>query len=1126
MLGRLLQTATAPFQATTPRTQTPLESIQEESHTRELLFPDIVALKAAQQFGGYVSTVRPPPPTPKEAGSYDNRGGLDGISQDDIRIIIAQDTCGGWQSPQILFDTKKDDMKQSPRYDVDFAKKQNLSARGKSMTTPCSPVRRAYTPTSSIFARPTPLSPPTPKSPESRGLFGQPRITRQPMADPFIDLESRDEKEETDALLNCMFGAAGFRLQSGTKLHIMPRKTPRPGNANARPTSSGGTSRRRTPLSRSTSLADGDNGDSTGQDNRSTSSKPSIMITRLFTVSLSDHGGGCTHQRPAMSMDQRREEEGEEATIKSIKQKKVPMYAVSIIIQLADESTYRLRQAGLDGSFTPTQSPRRAESFFSLPETRTTPVFDPILRIHANYVLSHWTMLNRNIEILEHTASHSLRHILQAVPAAPRLDLPPSKGTVKTKPPKQQTQQLVYVGPDCLQDDDSIKEEVETAAKIVVTALRIRKVVVGQDNWGAWREEAGWVGRWAARKEQHSFFYHILTAFLGNHNVWLRSIHTSQYRRRTPSQQQILPNEHINIRYRTVIVASDKMAARRFIFLLSHFFPSSMSHQNLQSSSLFGQSFSDNPPSFSLSRERSLRRTINNRRKTSSNGQVRHNRSVSFSVLEQDKEDPDNGSDYNKERRGSDSASVRTAALTIPNQSARSRKASISTVLAAADAPVPHFSVLEESPKSAASHRPSSRGSVASLALSQSLKRKDSSTTSNSGRWGSMVSGFWSNRRDSSTSDHDTSGLLQSSPYKLLQPLLSESPQKTSRTDQKTMEATHIPSPKNTSSFSATPTNSSFAVEDSSPKGPLPREIPEPNGAKKTIRMPLSISFNEDDGFLDVSLSSGQSFQSSLASSLASFRLGTGSPCDHQSMISSFASDASRHNAELSIDAAGWLRNYHPNFTLQAVRPYETLTDDIKQSMFDEASITPTPLEVDLQSGRWVDICVTLIADTTTFNIQKLRLRRRRKPGLQPDLTYETKLFTEPVMDIDNTLIDAVERVLAGSGGSSRSQSRATSPKPNSNKHFDSRSNSRPASRTPSIKGRTPASFPDSRSITADAPHNETRKTILGALEEVVRSVVEERDMSVGSQGGKGHRKEENSLRDGVRKWLDGIDEL
>ena len=1121
MLGRLLQTAAAPFQGPAPRTQTPLESIQEESHTRELLFPDIVALKAAQQFGGYVSTVRPPPPTPKEAGSYDNRGGLDGINQDDIRIMIAQDTCGGWQSPQILFDSKKDDAKQSSRYDADIAKKQNLSARGKSMTSPLQPVRRVHTPSSSAFARPVPPSPSTPKSPEPRGLFGQPRITRQPMPDPFIELESRNEKEETDALLNCMFGAAGFRLQAGTKLHIMPRKNPRPANVSARPTSSGGASRRRTPLSRSTSLADGDDGGSAGQDNRSASTKPSIMITRLFTVSLSDHGGGCTHQRPAMSMDERRVEEGEEATVKSIKQKKVPMYAVSIIIQLADESGIRLRQPGLDGQFTPTQSPRRTESFFSFSETRTIPVFDPILRSHANYVLGNWTMLNRNIEILEHTASHSLRHILQAVPTAPRLDLPPTKGTVKTKPPDQQTQQLVYVGPECLQYDDFVKAEAENAARVVVTALRIRKVVVGQDNWGAWREEARWVGRWAARKEQHSFFYHMLTAFLGNHNVWLRSIHTSQYRRRTPLQQQIVPNGNSNIRYRTVIVASDKMAARRFIFLLSHFFPSSMSHYNLQSSSLFGQSFSDNPPSFSLGREKSLRRTINNRRKTSLNGQVGHNRSVSFSVVEHDKEDPHDSSGYNKERRGSDSFSIRTAALTIPNQPARSRKASISTVLAESDAPVPHFSVLEESPGSTGSYRPSSRGSVASLALSQSLKRKDSSNTSNGGRWGSMVSGFWSNRRDSSTSDHDTRGLPQSGSYKILSPSLSESPQKTSQLDQMVKEATQIPPSKDLIGLSITPTKSCSAVEDSPPKPPLPREIP----IKKTMRMPLSISFNEDDGFLDVSLSSGQSFQSSFASSLGSFPLGTGSPHDHHSMMSSFASETSRNNAELSIDAAGWLRNYHPNFTLQAVRPYETLIKEIKQSMSDEASITPTPLEVDLRSGRWFDICVTLIADTTTFNIQKLRLCRRKKPGHDPNTSYEEKIFTEPVLDIDNTLVEAVERVLAGSSGSSRSQSRAPSPKPTST-HFESRSSSRPTSRPSSIKCRTPTGILDGRPLAADAPHYETRKTILGALEEVVRSVVEERDLSVGSHDGKGSRKEDNSLRDGVRKWLDGIDEL
>ncbi|CAF9911124.1 MAG: hypothetical protein GOMPHAMPRED_007311 [Gomphillus americanus] len=1118
MLGRLLQTATAPFQGSAPRpNQTPLESIQEELHTRELLFPDPSALKAAQQFGAPVLSTRPLP-TPKEAGSYDNKGGLDSITQDDIRIIIAQDTCGRWQSPQILFDSKKDDTKLSPKPDADPLKKQSLSARGKAMTSPPQTARRGHTPNTSIFSRPTPTSPSTPKSPDTRSLFGPSRLNRLPVFDSFADLESRDEKEETDALLNCMFGAAGFRLHAGTKLHVMPRKSPRSWNQGARPASSGGGPRKRTPLSRSTSLADGDDGIPAGQDKRNNSSKPSIMITRLFNVSLSDHGSACTHQRPAMSMDQKRIEEKEDndAGLNGVKQKKVPMYAVSIIIQLPDEGGSKMRQPGQDGSFTPTASPRRDETYFSIPESRTTPVFDSILRNNAQYVLGHWTILNRNIEILEHAASHSLRHILQAVPDAPKLEAPPAKGPLKSKSSRQQTQQLVYVPPDCLQDDKSVKEEVEDAAKLVVVALRIRKVVVGQERWGAWREEARWVGRWAASKEQHAFFYHILTAFLGNHNVWLKSLHTSQYRRQMPSRRQIFHNEHVNIRYRTVVVANDKMAARRLIFLLSHFFPSSAGHAALQASSSLGQSLTDNPPSFSLGRERSLRKVINSRPRNSFNAQPGHSRSVSFSVVEQDRENLSS-----KERRGSETLSIRTAALAIPTRSPKFYKSSSSTLLAESDTPIAHFSALDDSPVSIQSLRPSSGGSIASSALSQNLKRVDTSATSSGGRWGSMVSAFWSNRRGSSTSDQATNTSVQNSPFK--QTSFHEQPPKSPRLEEMVEEASLVQVSKNQSTSPMTQRRFSSAIEDSPPKKLLPRDTPEAR-ISETLRMPLNINFNEDDGFLDISFSPGHSFQSSLASSFASFRLGGGSPYEQHSMMSSMASDASRHGNEWVIDAAGWLKTYHPNFTLQAVRPYDGLIEEIKQSMSAEATITPTPVEVDLRSGNWVDICVTLVADTTTFGIQKLRLCRRKKPGLQPDFSYEEKLFVEPVTDIDSILIEAVERVIAVSSGPSRSHSRASSPKTLNASQFLGGSHS--ASRPTSIRGRTMTSHPDGRPLAADAPHNETKRAVLGALEEVVRSVVEEVEMSGARTDKKNTRKEENSLRMGVKKWLSGIAEF
>jgi hypothetical protein len=121
----------------------------------------------------------------------------------------------------------------------------------------------------------------------------------------------------------------------------------------------------------------------------------------------------------------------------------------------------------------------------------------------------------------------------------------------------------------------------------------------------------------------------------------------------------------------------------------------------------------------------------------------------------------------------------------------------------------------------------------------------------------------------------------------------------------------------------------------------------------------------------------------------------------------------------------------------------------------------------------------------------------------------------EPVMDLDGTLVDAVERVIARSGPSSAVHSRAASPS------RLRRGKSGLSETTDSQNLETPA---------IEVPRRECRRMVLGALEEVVRSVAAERhqegptsSQNRGCPASSGYT--DNTLREGVRRWLLDIEE-
>ncbi|KAI5307959.1 hypothetical protein KEM55_006942, partial [Ascosphaera atra] len=306
---------------------------------------------------------------------------------------------------------------------------------------------------------------------------------------------------------------------------------------------------------------------------------------------------------------------------------------------------------------------------------------------------------------------------------------------------------------------------------------------------------------------------------------------------------------------------------------------------------------------------------------------------------------------------------------------------------------------------------------------------------------------------------------------------------------------------------------------------------------------------------------------------------------------------------ELYINVAGWLKRFHEDFVLQAVRPYAELEADIRRAM--SAEPTPGYLQLNIvgqeeggdsdKRDSWTDVCTTLIADARQFNVKQLRLQRRLRANSDPasspaatSLEIEERFLEEPVVEVDNTFVEAVDRVLARSGHSPLMNSTtaplgSTPPAATSTAHNRRNSaattatgagarerhrsstlysiNDRPSSaddRVPLFNqqqatgGIGGTETPYTRLF--EVPRGECSRLVLGALEEVVRSVTAERRSeeenaaggiaipsttgpaptatkpaaeaaTKGAAGGKKGTSQENTLREGIRKWLSEVED-
>jgi hypothetical protein len=1248
MLGRLLHTAASSLNPVsyTSRHQSALESVTEEEHTRSLLFPDSSLLQHTQGHTYPFSS----PPTSTSTSGFDDHGGLELDVGKDFRIIIAQDANGG-QDSCVLFDSQ--------------SSKSTLDGHGLGLDSRAFEVPRgahSRNPSGSkVFKSPVPVltspgvingspnpvlsgssigstrSGQRPFSPAPTGAFCRSKLRSSTLSSIPSEGESnqsrldRDAKEETTALLNCMFGSTIITYKGpSTKMHILSLDTGSAAQSTVNSPIIGrdmdafpaGELRKRAPLSRANTMSPilGDaRMFSAGEPKGLT--KGTVLLTRTFAVQLPEEcqntddshlqdGRGSLRNSVSNGFpfpDVSDPQSGSKP--RKNKTRKTPIYAVAVILQLPvspknfsrPPSRHQPASFAKPGLSIPSSfdSQKSDWTFLDSPSG----IFSPALATpgsldeRIDVLVDHWDVMTRTLSNLEKFAREEIFNLLMREDA-----LSPAPQPAKREGMQKTNQRFVRLPPNTLFDVKALRRETEHAVQRISLALRIPRVIAGQDRWGIWREEARWVGRWAGGREQNFFFFNLLTAFLGNHTEWLSSLGPPSYKRRHFLQQKAHQDAEPAIPRRTVIVATDKMAARRLIFLLSAFLPSTHRIEVVGSPMRPGTSMSRRgyspSPTNSLAREESLRRTMNRqrldqRRNMNLDASRWHERSTSLSSVDgptgeaMDKLDSLERVSTAQSQRDSDVRSIRTASLPIPTNDISTRKSSAATTLTATPnrtTPVAHFAPTNIRPTLHNGHRSDSNDSVASANLLQTLRRSEStnmssdSTDSHSGsRWGSLLSNIWSSKQDSSTDGSDFTVPSGTRSAKST----AQSPQYTmaSRRSQSKLEdmTEEVAKPQSPQEEAEGSEQSNTIVV---PKGSAQHlhektisESPEvhflPDEPPKRDRPPIKLQVDENDGVVDVEIPLPNFFSSSIESALNSpskdFRQSVAS-LDGLASIHSHASaiaNPQRDHIDGNVNVAGWLQTYHDDFALQAVLPYQQLESDIKRAMSGEPTptiISGTPVNEDgYPQERWTNVCSTLIADANNFSIKRIRMKRKIKVGhLQPslpsdadfqpssmnesqlgsllaastpkqapsDIIVKEEFFEDKIMDLDLTVTDTVERMLARSGQSSKVQSRATSPSGRGRGGpVEQRDQSGDILTSENAIGLTPA----------EIPRAECRKMVLGALEQVVRSVTAEKQREeahkVGdkedrtSRPGSIHRSPDNTLREGIRKWLEEVEE-
>lgn len=1227
MLGKLFNlgagsgAGSPPAQTGSHKLVSTLESVQEDLHTRNLLFPDPQDLYEHRlnhvfPLSGAASVAA------SSTNAFDYNGDIE-LDVRDVRVIIMQDAMGSIAA-SLLYDSQNPPPAPSPVMDRPSTTAGPAShySLQDARRGPASPRK----PSISHSQRPIVIQPDSPKL--RQGAFDRrPSVhaRNQGYAETDGQRAWREYREELATFSSCIFGNSELMAYKGvsTKVHVVPSETRGNDSSFILGDGRGSIGRSSMRSSRLSQSFSSENIPPTPTIISRVADRKKILVTRLFPVTLPIDEDAAPSPQIASLEDkaeypfpQSSDELRARKKKSQPKQKRTPMYAVALVINLPPVSAHHTPGTALKSTFRGAGSFAEQDSFpSSFNSSRHTgwtmvgqggpaleafeTSFGSDAEDQMDAITQHWDVIMRTLNRLQTVVASTLYTMLKQADLSSPDPIPPAAFSahlartasmsgrrgdegLPPKPPKTNAKHLSLI-PNCLQDNRQVACEADASKARIVAGIRATRVTTGQNRWPIWREEARLVAKSAGGREHGFFFYNLLAGFLATHTDWLQALSPPSYRRRFHHQHKGKPDEDSSVPGRTIIVSNDKMAARRLIFLLSAFLPASQQlpaarpHRPSTPASL--GTLSQSPPSFvvPILKEESLRRKINRRA-----GPRRASHSRNLSIQSQQGRTSavpmplaHLSMEGRHERRPSDAASIRTTHLPIHGSDAMTRKSSAATTATiTSETTVPHFASVQR-PDVFASGRPgSSNNGTATDGLKKNLAGEDGALGENrqGSRWGSVISGLWGStrRRDSGAASTKAPELCDfgggnTSPTKSFrrtsQPPIAKPENAGSSSTDEHQSGPQEGSPPDVGDPTRTASGDSLGFPGPSDKTPRAQRTPAPSGA---FESPVKTSINLNDGVIDVDVPFPDyitSFETAVSSPSSSGYLSTpGFGTGFDAFEQSFR--VAVDGGDIPVNVAGWLQQYHPDFVLQALPAQDGVLEQIKASMQAEPSPTwlPHGASSDRDPDRWVDVSTALVADTTTFTVTRIRYRRlvRLKPSADRNAvafssTYATALMTpsivspyemhlkeefieEPVFSLDDTLVDAVERVIAvgdlskaGSAASSRSTSKR---RQSLSVEAELTAAAAAAAAASSSQSQASESQGDGLSVAAtgqwqEVPRSQCKSVLLSALEEVIREVMENREDEREEGPGTSHARGkgvETVLREAVRAWLEGVD--
>lgn len=887
---------------------------------------------------------------------FDEDRGVDfPISSKDIRVIIAQDDVGV-SIDRVLYDSKHSrDAREKTLKQTRTSPKISLFRRvGGEEECADAKTHLSKPQLPRLTTRSTPTSPKRSQAPTSTpSSFVQSNSFRRTqnhssLADSRQDAEIpiMGTSEETDSFIDCMFGKSQMRYKGVmTKHHVLQRQPVDPLHANGE---------------KGTQC--GDFAFTRGSNNQLPQSTPEelaklrtpcLLVSRTFAVPLLD--GDFPAQTPSRRASTPLESTPERKDSRANRARSTPQFGVALVIPLAKSRRAPSSESGLPDIVNPVDGVGQA----------LRDVEDPF-----QAVMEHWQAIDRTLNALQATATVEIHQKLKA-----QISAQGRKGAIRYT-------RMIKLEPNILQQSDSVKQATDASMARLVRSFHIPDVVP-QGEWNVWRDELLDMTR--SRDKSHkysldhakiSFTQIVLTAALSTNLSWLGTVAPPQFQGRLRAEERKLRNSEGVAQSRTLVVAVDQNKARHLLFLLAKFLPA----PRPQFERAAPPDLRSTPKVSALTQ--GLKAVVNGTGESNGNGLVPAAPRVANLVpVFQEPYHASPGTSPVKcgLRIGprSDLGTTKVAAGKIVLPSERGTPA-----MPIASAPGSSYTTPAGSPEVRPSSSASAQGN-----LMRHLQRENSGTTcstDSTGFWNSFRSNTWSlgPRRDSSMTERSDGAPGTSQRDQFLPSILKNGRSSTGRHGGTKLVRMleEVEGSKLNNSYERK--DSAFHTRESTPSHFSHTPIASQFEPSSSDRSNLQYSYDAREGTVVVDMLGGNGSGPAADRKTRVPVAPESFPAYHgaESLVSTKGAFANTLSSGATHDkAAGYLEAFHPDYALQAVKPYADLLEDVKRAMKAE----PSPRNRSLPSldeffpvDDWIDVCSTVVVDADSLTTRRLSLRR------------------------------------------------------------------------------------------------------------------------------------------------------